>query len=301
MECIERRVMLNISVVVATKDRGPAIDETIDSLLGQDLPPYRYEIIVVDNRSTAENRRYLQKFCESDPDRLHYVREEKLGLSNARNCGIEASRFEIIAFIDDDAVAPPHWLTNILRPFETEPTVFSVGSKVLARFSTPPPDWIDERLGGYISNFDRGDKPVRLKYNEYPRGVNMAFRRSAFTECGQFLDCFGRKGDSMMSYEEIELCYRVEKAGYTVLYVPDAEVHHLIRGDRLNRAWFLKRFYWQGRSEGLFELIHFGRRHALGQLWRHAIEILRAEQFDRRHHIGYIASVVRHLVRPPSC
>ena len=292
---------MSISVIIATKDRGPAIAETIDSLLEQDLPSDRYEIILVDNRSTTENRLHLEQLCEERPGRLRYVREEKLGLSNARNCGVTASRFEIIAFIDDDAIAPRHWLGNLMRPFEKDPAVFSVGSRVLARFSTPPPDWIDERLGRYISNFDHGDVPVRLEYNEYPRGVNMAFRRSAFVECGRFLDCFGRKGNSMMSYEEIELCYRIEKSGHTILYVPDAEVHHVIRGDRLNRAWFLKRFYWQGRSEGLFELIHFGRRHALGQWWKHAKGIIRAEQFDRRHHIGYVTSVVRHLVRPPSC
>ena len=96
------------------------------------------------------------------------------------------SQFEIIAFIDDDAVASPHWLRNILQAFEDEPSVYSVGSKVVARFSTPPPDWVDDRLRNYISDFDRGDKRVRLGYNDYPRGVNMAFRRSAFAECGEF-------------------------------------------------------------------------------------------------------------------
>jgi GT2 family glycosyltransferase len=72
-----------------------------------------------------------------------------------------------------------------------------------------------------------------------------------------------------MSYGDIEICYRIDKAGYKIMYVPDAEILHLIRGDRLNQEWFQRRFYWQGRSEGLFELLHFGRRHILKQLPQH--------------------------------
>ncbi len=168
---------------------------------------------------------------------------------------------------------------------------------MIAKYISPPPDWIDQRLSMYISNFDHGEEVITLSYNEYPRGANMAFRRRAFDECGFFRECFGRKGDSMMSYEDIEICFRIDKAGYNILYVPDAEVYHMIRGDRLNTEWFKQRFYWQGKSEGLFELLHFGRLHIIKAFFSHLVQIRRGDLFDRLHHKGFLTSVLFNFLR----
>src|SRR5260221_13089498 len=116
----------------------------------------------------------------------------------------------------------------------------------------------------------------------------MSIRRAAFERCGYFLDGFDRRGRSLMSYGDIEMCFRIDKAGYTVLYVPDAEIFHVIRGDRLNRKWFRRRFYWQGRSEGLFELLHFGRGHVLRALPQHCrLSVRGPVVYERRYHCGF--------------
>lgn len=283
---------MKASIVLATKDRGPAIGETIHSLVRLDFPASEYEIIIVDNLSSPANQQELIRYRALHTDLVHYVREESLGLSIARNCGIRHSKGDIIAFLDDDAVAPEYWLKNLVKAFDHAPDVFAVGSKVVPIFVTPPPPWLTKRLGLYISNFDKGNQILTLHYNEYPRGTNMAFRREAFERCGCFSDSFGRKGDSLMSYEEIELCYRIEKAGYTVLYTPDAEVQHLIRGDRLNEEWFRSRFYWQGRSEGLFDAIHRSRMRTLMMFYIHlALSIIRPDHYSSLCHRGYVSSV----------
>ncbi len=288
---------MKASIVLPTKDRGPAIAETLESLLQLDFDPAEHEILIVDNLSAPPNQRLLMEFAQQHGDRARYVREEKLGLNNARNCGIQHSRGDILVFLDDDAIVPSHWLRRIVAAFERDPQAYALGSKVIAQFTSPPPAWIDERLGLYISNFDRGEAPLQLWYNEYPRGANMAFRRSAFEACGLFRDCFDRKGKSLMSYGDIEMCYRIEQAGFRVMYIPDAEVYHLIRGDRLNEAWFERRFYWQGRSEGLFEFLHFGRRHVLKRLPHHLKRALRGDRYDRLHHQGFLTAIALHWFR----
>ncbi len=290
-------MIMKISVILPTHDRGPAISKTIESLMKLDFHPEDYEIVIVDNLSSFENQRLLQDIQIRFPDRVKYIQEDKIGLSNARNCGIENSSGEIVAFLDDDAVVPTHWLKNLIKPFASGSNVFAVGGKVIAKFVSPPPDWIDQRLGMYISNFDHGEDTITLSYNEYPRGANMAFRRQAFNECGLFLDCFDRKGDSLMSYGDIEICYRIDKAGYKVLYVPDAEVHHLIRGDRLNTEWFKQRFYWQGKSEGLFELLHFGRLHMVKTFYSHLLRTRKGDHFDQLHHRGFLNSMFNNFFR----
>jgi len=289
---------MRASVLLPTKDRGPAIEATIRSLLDQEFPADEYEIVVVDNRSTAENQTQLQGFAREFPDRIRYLREEKLGLNNARNCGIHGSTGDIVVFLDDDAVPQRHWLTNIVRAFDADPEVYALGSKIIARFTTAAPDWIDARLDLFLSSFDRGEEIEQLHYNDYPRGANMAFRRQAFVECGEFLDCFDRKGDSLMSYGEIEICYRIDRAGHKVIYIPDAEVDHMIRGDRLTPGWFDRRFYWQGRSEGLFERMHFGILRVLRKLPCHVVfSFFGGDRFSRQRHRGFVGAAAGNLFR----
>jgi GT2 family glycosyltransferase len=288
---------VKVSVILPTKDRGPAIAETIDSLIALDFPQNECEILIVDNLSNPENQAHLRSLQTNYPDRIRYEREEKLGLCNARNCGIDRSQGEILVFLDDDAIVPTYWLRNIVKYFDADANVYALGGKVIAKYTSPAPEWIDDRLGLYISSFDRGEAVEKLRYNDYPRGANMAFRRDAFRKCGYFLDCFDRKGNSLMSYGDIEMCYRVDRAGYDVLYIPDAEVFHLIRGDRLNMDWFRNRFYWQGRSEGLFELIHYGRRHIINTFSFHLRHSLKGDPLDKLHHQGFLTSALKNFFR----
>ena len=88
--------------------------------------------------------------------------------------------------------------------------------------------------------------------------MNIAFPRQSFRAVGLFSTVFGRKGRSLLSNEEIEICYRLERLGRRILYVPGAEVHHVIHPDRLTVRWFQRRFYWQGKSEAYFDLLHRG-------------------------------------------
>lgn len=288
---------MRASVILPTKDRGKLIEQTINSLLDLDLAPHEFEILLIDNCSKPANQADLKAIAAQHPDRLRYIYEPKLGLNNARNCGINQSKAEILVFLDDDAVVPTYWLTHILKYFDQDPQVYALGGKVIAQFTTPAPDWIDQRLGLYISNFDRGDQPQKLFYNEYPRGANMAFRRQAFAQFGYFRDCFDRKGKSLMSYGDIEMCYRIDQGGYTVLYVPDAEVLHLIRGDRLNPKWFAQRFYWQGRSEGLFELLHYGRAKVWQGIRDHWQKSWQGDPYDQRFHRGYLVAIALNFWR----
>ena len=289
---------MDFSIIIATKDRGKEIDLTFDSLLSLKKNNYQYEIIIIDNRSSKENKELLLDIQKKNPNLIKYIREDKIGLSNARNRGIKESSGEIIAFVDDDAIIPPHWMVNILNHFKLNSSAYVIGSKVIAQFTSPPPSWLTKELEVYISSFDKGEESFIMKYNEYPRGVNMAFRKDAFIKAGIFLDCFGRKGKSLMSYEEIEICYRIEKLGYNIVYIPNAEVYHLIRGNRLNDEWFIERHYWQGRSEGLFEIIHYGRKHIRDHFLTHLKNMYSKEnKYKKSYHKGFIVAIFQNYFK----
>jgi len=287
---------LRASVIVCTHNGGALIEQTIESLVDQDCPAHEFEIVVVDNASTDSTPSQLRALSERHAGRIRVVREPVLGLSSARNRGICESRGNVIAFTDDDARAGRCWLRALVEACE-RPGVACAGGPVLAALEEPLPAWLTPPFLPYLAVFDKGPDEVELSYNEYPRGVNSAFPRHSFEEVGLFSTAFGRKGRSLLSNEEIELCYRLEQRGRRILYVPAAVVHHAIHSDRLTVDWFRRRFYWQGKSEAYFDLVHHGRRFVaerVMQLARAAIgERLRRRQRAAagpvldRHYLSY--------------
>jgi hypothetical protein len=121
-------------------------------------------------------------------------------------------------------------------------------------------------------------------------------------------------GKNLLSNEELHLTQQALKAGYAVLYVPDAKVAHNVAPERLNRGWFLRRSWWQGISECYREHL---TGTLTGQRWRsRSVSLLRglgkavkywrdpALRFDNLVYaygqLGYLISGLRYRFFPPS-
>jgi GT2 family glycosyltransferase len=259
---------LRASVIVCTHNGGARVARTLESLINQDFPAEAFEILVVDNASTDTTPEDVRGIAGRYPGRIRIVREDILGHSSARNRGVREARGEVIAFTDDDARASPGWLRALVSTCE-RPDVGCVGGPVRAVPEGSLPEWITRPFLPYLALFDKGAEVVELSYNEYPRGVNMAYPRRSFRDVGLFSTAFGLKGRSLLYYDEIELCYRLERLGRRILYVPDAEVSHAIHAERLSVAWFRQRFYAQGKTEAYFDLVHRGGQLVVKRLAEH--------------------------------
>jgi glucosyl-dolichyl phosphate glucuronosyltransferase len=255
-----------ITAVLCTLDRGPDIVETVASLLDQDLPRDRFEVLLVDNGSREENAAVLRRLADEHAPTLRYVREEQRGLSHARNRGIREARGELLAFADDDARVTPRWLSTFVEAFAQNPRTGVLGSAVELVFAAERPAWLEDWLLPYLGAFDRGQEYRALTALDGPRGGNMAFRRSVFRRIGGFSPAFGRRPGSLISLEEIEICARAEAAGFELGYVPGAPLRHLVEAYRFENGWFEQRLHWQGRSLALFDRVRGGRRRLLLRL-----------------------------------
>jgi GT2 family glycosyltransferase len=284
-----------ISAVVCTLDRGPDIAATIASLLDQRLPRARFEVLVVDNGSQPEYRALLERLAAEHGPTLRYLREDRRGLSHARNCGIAAARADLIVFADDDARVTPAWLSTYVEAFARDPGVGVLGSSVELVHEVEPPAWVEDWLLPYLGAFDKGPEPCALTVLDCPRGGNMAFRRAVFDAVGGFSPAFGRRPGSLVSLEEVEICARAAAAGFRLGYVPGAPLLHLVEAFRYEGDWFRRRLYWQGRSLALFDAVHGGRLRLLarlpGQLRRAALR----RGLRRRVPWGYAAGALRLL------
>lgn len=289
---------LELSAVICTLDRGPEVELAVRSLLEQDLDPQTFEILLVDNGSGPDAAAVLRGLAAAHPERVRYVREDRVGESSARNCSLAHARGAILAYLDDDAIADPGWLRAYRDAFAADPGLSVAGGRVRLRYLVDRPDWIDAQMETWLSGFERGDEPHALRYPDFPRGANMAYRSAAFADGTRFSEDFGRKGSCLLSHSEIELIHRLAEKGHRVGYVPAAGVDHLVPGSRLDRAWFERRSHWQGRSEVLFDRVHRGRAAVLLRIPRHVAGWLRKRDLRRHRHAGYLAGALSSLVHP---
>jgi len=247
------------TVVVCTRNRSLDLLQACEAIYEADFDPQRWEMLIVDNASSDDTHEVAKAFADRHPGRVRLLVEKEVGLSAARNAGIAAATGNIVIFVDDDAFPEPDWLASYVTAFERE-QVMCAGGPVAPLFAGELPPWFRGRYLPYLSAWDRGESLQELAYNEYPRGTNIAFRRSVFEKVGTFSHDLGRKDGSLLSCEEIELCLRIERAGYVTLYLPRARVRHLTKVDRLTPEWLMRRFEAQGRSEAIINWRHGGWR-----------------------------------------
>lgn len=249
---------LAATVAICSANRCARLAETLAALLpGVDFRTA--EVIVVDNGSTDATPRLLEEIAAAHPRGFRAVREERAGLSAARNRAVREARGDLLVFLDDDALPAPGWIEAYVAAFGDE-RVAAAGGPVEPIFDGPLPEWLDDRFLPYLSAWDRGPRIVPLRYNELPRGANMAFRRATFARYGEFLEQLGRRGDSLRSCEEIEYCLRLERGGDAIVYLPTARVRHHVATQRLSAAWMAARFAAQGFSEAILDWRHAGAR-----------------------------------------
>ncbi|PZD74231.1 GalNAc(5)-diNAcBac-PP-undecaprenol beta-1,3-glucosyltransferase [Acaryochloris thomasi RCC1774] len=239
---------VRISAIICTFNRSKYLQKAIQSLIDQTLEKYEYEILVVDNCSVDDTRKVVDDKSRIAGN-LHYIYESEIGLSKARNTGWEAAKGEYIAYLDDDAIATPHWLATLLHNFENiTPKPACIGGKIDPIWEAERPEWLPDKLLPYLTILDWSSELIIIDENQYIAGANMAFTQQALTLANGFQTKFGRRGKKLLSNEELVLQNQIRKHGLDIYYNPEAVVEHHVVADRLQQNWFVKRTYWQGVS-----------------------------------------------------
>jgi glycosyltransferase involved in cell wall biosynthesis len=243
---------MHISVVICTYNRSQSLRGTLASLAEMEVPSnLSWELIVVDNNSADDTRAVIEEIGWTSGLKVQYVFEGKQGLSHARNAGVRAAEGEIIAFTDDDVRIDPHWLGELANAFKEFDCVGVGGKSIPAWDGLTKPEWLISdgpyRSGpGFLLGFDLGEDPTPTKVP--PRGLNMAFRKSAFDKYGLFRTDLGVVGSKRMLGEDTEFGTRLIKAGERVVYAPDAVVRHPIDPRRLTKSYVLSHYFAGGRT-----------------------------------------------------
>lgn len=241
------RFLKRVSVVVSTysRERSKHLLDCIESVNKQSLKPHEV-ILVLD-----PNPNLVNFYKTKVPANTKIVLSQKSGLSNARNTGIDYGEGEIIAFIDDDAVADRKWLENLVKNY-ADPNVVGVGGLTKPLWANGNPSWFPEELNWVVGCSYKGHPEFKANVRN-PIGCNMSFRKSVFEKVGCFRPDLGRFGKRLLASEEAELSMRIHEKipNSKIIYEPSAVVHHKVTKKRASLTYVWKRSFYEGVSKAL--------------------------------------------------
>jgi GT2 family glycosyltransferase len=226
-----------VSVVVCTRDRPVDLARCLQSLTEQDHP--RLTVWLVDSAPRTDATRDL---VDTFADRLalRYVHEPAPGLSRARNRALAQDLDDLVAWLDDDEVADPNWLSELTRALEARPQASGVSGMVVpAELESTAQIWF-EQFGGHSKGrgFTAQDFTPDARPRQHPLfplpafgvGANMAFRTSALRRLGGFDPALGA-GTRTRGGEDTRMFSEILRRGGTTLYRPSALTRHYHRRD----------------------------------------------------------------------
>jgi GT2 family glycosyltransferase len=178
----------------------------------------------------------------------------KRGSSESRNAALDLASGEILAFLDDDAVAGESWLEQMIRPYD-DPSVIGTGGMPVPRWDGATPRWLPLEFYWTIGCGYRG-LPTDVAAIRNPIGAAMSFRRTVFDRIGGFSSGLGPNMATPSPHgggEDTELGIRARRAfpGGTVLHIPAARVEHRVPVERTKLGYFCRRCWLEGRAKAL--------------------------------------------------
>jgi len=223
--------------------RWERLQLAIDAVRAQSIRPAE-AVLVVDG-----NPEMLERARAEMPDLMVIPNARTAGSSGARNTGADASKGEIIVFIDDDIVVDSTWLETVLGHF-ARLEVIGVGGMAMPLWQHSWPAWFPPEFLWVVGCSYRGMPehvgPVRNVWSS-----NMAVRRTVFEKAGGFRDELAKVA-SKCRPDDTDLCLRaaVAQESGVWIYEPAALASHWVPEERAVFSYFLYRCYHEGVGKG---------------------------------------------------
>ncbi|MES2264806.1 MAG: glycosyltransferase [Pseudomonadota bacterium] len=270
--------MISFSIVINTLNRAALLQATLESLCRLRYAG-RFEVIVVNGPSTDDSAQVIASWLPCIRAGLCPV----ANLSVSRNIGICMARGDVIAFIDDDAIPEPEWLTDLAEAY-MDPEVGGAGGRVrdASGYTYQYEYATATRLADTDCAATQGAPQLCFPGSytfPYLQGTNASFRRSALLEIGGF--------DEEFEYflDETDVCCRLVDAGFLLRQLPNAYVHHKTAPNSVRDHAHLARSIFPV----LKNTIYFSLKHGLPYFpLEHIRAVNTAKAQSHRRHVEFL-------------
>ena len=271
-----------MAVVIATRNRARYLEELLDDLVRQSLPPDQVFVVDASDHAVAVTIREL--VAQPRAFEVSYLRGKAASAAEQRNQGAEAAAADLVVFLDDDVRLEPRFLEELAAPFESDShrrlgglsgTITNQVFTPLSRWNRialelcigPLPDSLGGRLVGPAVNFLPEDRPDTIQQVDWLPSGCTAYRGDLFLK-HRFPEHF--EGYSFA--EDVHLSARIAKT-HRLLNTTRARLYHHDRGRETHRDWrALGASMVRHRYEIMTEIL--GRRSRRDHLQLFAYEIV---------------------------
>lgn len=239
-----------ISVAICTYNRADLLDRTLREMTQLEEPAgCDWELLVVDNNSNDSTPAVIERYRDRLP--IQALHEGRQGLSNARNCAIDAALGDLLLWTDDDVLVDRHWLAAYAHGFIAYPRADFFGGPVEPWFASTPPDWLSTNFDLFAGAYAVRSAPPGTDWLRddrlLPFGANFGLRAAAIGE-RRFDTRLGRIGGALISGEEVQFLSGLLAQGCQGMWLADAPVRHHIPDERIGEAYLCDYYRAKGRS-----------------------------------------------------
>ena len=240
-----------LSIIICSYNRASYISDALDSLYTQTAGLDCFEAIIVDNNSTDNTAEVFTQWRTAQPQgAFTYLTESQQGASFARNTGAAMAKGDWLCFMDDDAVATPNYVENILKHIETKPEAVGFGGRIIPKYVPAEPKWMSYYVSSLVGNFDYAPIACAFAPGKYPLESNMIVKKDIYEQIDGFnTNLPGVVGTLRIGGEGKELFYKILSLGHTIYYDPAICVHHVVEVKKLTSEYMYRVASGIGRGE----------------------------------------------------
>jgi glycosyltransferase involved in cell wall biosynthesis len=242
---------MQLSIVICSYNRASYISDALNSLYLQTAGLNAFEAIIVDNNSTDNTAEVFSHWRAAHTNgSFTYITETNQGASFARNTGAAAAKGQWLCFMDDDAVATPNYVENILKHIQNKPDAVGFGGRIIPKYIPAEPTWMSYYVSSLVGNFDYAPNACAFENGKYPLESNMIVKKDVYDAIGGFNTALpGVVGTLRIGGEGKELFYKILALGHTIYYDPEICVHHVVEVKKLTSEYMYRVASGIGRGE----------------------------------------------------
>ena len=242
---------MTLSIIICSYNRASYISDALTSLYCQSAGLNAFEVIIVDNNSTDNTKEVYTIWRQTNTNgQFTFISETKQGASFARNMGATIAKGKWVCFMDDDAVATPNYVENILKHIQNKPDAVGFGGRIIPKYIPAEPKWMSYYVSSLVGNFDYAPIACAFENGKYPLESNMIVKKTVYDQIGGFnVNLPGVVGTLRIGGEGKELFYKILALGHKIYYDPSICIHHVVEVKKLTSEYMYRVASGIGRGE----------------------------------------------------